>query len=433
MDDGETSVNGNIAELVFTENGDGTVTVTMSDEYPITIADSTDPELNSAVILLKTTGLEMNVSGTPEEMNFAMSADRYTVSLDEAVENGEPVPVEMVLNMNEIAGNYVVATSEMRNMTYDITASSVDVLVDGTDGSDTVSISGQFGGLAMNADIAMPVTFDPAMPETMFADGLDMTGGYEIGKSAFLFDITADGQPMNGTMAIDGTTVAVAMNAGEMSYDTKTTGLNVTLNAPDIPFPVDVSAAEAGMGIQMPMAKTDEPTDFAARINLTDVAVNEEIWSMIDPGAALPHDPATAQIDLSGTAKMFFDILDPTQAEAMAMAPVPGELHSLALNNLKLAIAGALVTGQGAFTFDNTDLVSFQGMPRPEGTLDLQVNGANGLMDKLVAMGLLPEEQIMGARMMLGMFATVVGDDQLTSKLEVNAAGEVYANGQRIK
>ena len=51
------------------------------------------------------------------------------------------------------------------------------------------------------------------------------------------------------------------------------------------------------------------------------------------------------------------------------------------------------------------DLTTFDGMPRPEGALDLELTGGNTLLDTLVAMGLLPEEQAMGARMMLGLFA----------------------------
>jgi hypothetical protein len=54
-------------------------------------------------------------------------------------------------------------------------------------------------------------------------------------------------------------------------------------------------------------------------------------------------------------------------------------------------------------------------------------------MDNLVAMGLLPEEQVMGARMMLGLFTVPTGDDQLTTTIEVNAEGQILANGQRLQ
>ncbi len=194
-----------------------------------------------------------------------------------------------------------------------------------------------------------------------------------------------------------------------------------------------ISLAEYGFDLLMPLSATDEPVDFALGVNLTDLAVNEEIWAMIDPGAMLAHDPATLILDVTGTAKLFADLADPAQAAALAEMPVPGEVHSVSLNDLTVAIAGAQVTGAGAFTFDNTDTTTIPGVPRPEGKLEIQANGINALIDSLVQMGLVPEEQVMGARMMLGLFTVPVGDDQLTSTIEVNAEGHVLANGQRLQ
>ena len=55
-------------------------------------------------------------------------------------------------------------------------------------------------------------------------------------------------------------------------------------------------------------------------------------------------------------------------------------------------------------------------------------------MDKLVAMGLLPQDQAMGARMMLGLFARPgEGEDTLVSKIEVSGDGAISANGQRLQ
>ena len=54
-------------------------------------------------------------------------------------------------------------------------------------------------------------------------------------------------------------------------------------------------------------------------------------------------------------------------------------------------------------------------------------------MDRLVQMGLLPAEQAGMARMMMGMFTQPVGDDMLSSRIEINEAGHILANGQRIQ
>jgi hypothetical protein len=72
-------------------------------------------------------------------------------------------------------------------------------------------------------------------------------------------------------------------------------------------------------------------------------------------------------------------------------------------------------------------------MPRPEGSINLRLEGANALIDKLIQMGIVQQEDAMGARMMMSMFTIPDGDDVLTSTIEVNEQGHVLANGQRIQ
>ena len=104
------------------------------------------------------------------------------------------------------------------------------------------------------------------------------------------------------------------------------------------------------------------------------------------------------------------------------------------LTELKATIAGAELTGTGSFTFYNTDIETFGGMPAPSGKLDMKLVGGNGLLDKLVEMGLLTSDDAMGARMMVAMFtnAGAEGADELTSTIEVKDQ-VLYANGQRMQ
>ena len=98
------------------------------------------------------------------------------------------------------------------------------------------------------------------------------------------------------------------------------------------------------------------------------------------------------------------------------------------IGQLVIDAVGARVSGTGAFTFDNSGP-----MPDPAGSVELTIDGANALIDRLVAMGIVPQDQAMGAQMMLGHFARPVGDDQLESVIEVQPGGAVLANGQRIR
>jgi hypothetical protein len=111
----------------------------------------------------------------------------------------------------------------------------------------------------------------------------------------------------------------------------------------------------------------------------------------------------------------------------------PGALESLDIPALQLTIGGAELTGNGSLTFDNTDLTTFQGMPAPTGVINLALSGGNGLLDKLIALGLVPEDQAMGARMMMGMFARPGTEpDTLTSTLEFKDKG-FFANGMQLQ
>ena len=87
------------------------------------------------------------------------------------------------------------------------------------------------------------------------------------------------------------------------------------------------------------------------------------------------------------------------------------------------------------FTFDNDNLETFDGLPAPTGEIDLTLVGGNALLDTLVAMGIVPEDQAMGARMMMGLFMRPGdGEDELVTKIEVDGAtGAISANGQRLQ
>ena len=428
------SIKANLASLVLTENGDGTVSVTMSEEYVMTITNTTDGVETVVSAALRQTGMTMTVSGTPEELTYDVTAAKYAISLDSILESGTAVPAEVVLTLNNVAGSYVTSTPDLHQIDYEMGAESADVsvVVNDPETGTAVNFSGKMNDLASTVNMVIPL--DITNPDEMFNAGMSMAGGYSFGASSFVFSANdpASGETSGTATALSGTT-DFSFDQTAMGYDTTTQGLNIELTSAEMPFPVKLSLAEIGLGILFPLAKTDEPADWAGYLNLTDLSVNDEIWAMLDAGNVLPHDPATVVLDLTGTATMLFDILDPAQQEQMNAGAVPGELNSVAINDLTVRIAGAEVMGTGAFTFDNTDMTTIPGMPRPEGSLELNINGVNGLLDKLVSMGLIPEDQAMMPRMMMGMFATVVGEDQLTSKIEIDAAGGIFANGQQIQ
>ncbi|MFN4129622.1 MAG: DUF2125 domain-containing protein, partial [Paracoccaceae bacterium] len=137
-------------------------------------------------------------------------------------------------------------------------------------------------------------------------------------------------------------------------------------------------------------------------------------------------------IDPKGKVRLTTDLFDEAAMNALGEG-APGEIHALEVTELTVKFAGADLNGTGAMTFDNTDLTTFDGFPAPTGKIDLVIRGGNGLLDKLVAMGVIPQDQAMVTRMMIAMFAKPgEGPDVLNSSLEFRDKG-FFANGQRLK
>lgn len=437
----ESTVEADLGDLVLTENGDGTVTVTMAEEIEMVFSPGPEiTEADRATVVLRPGDLSVLVSGTEAEMVFEVAAPRYEMELTEVISEGAPMQAEASLVLNDGTGTVTVREGDPRELDYDLALGSIDLLVDATppEGEQgTFFLSGQVADLALDASVAVPADLDMnAPPEEMamvFENGLAFSGGYSFGRSTYMFNFDDGTDTLEGTVTAASGEQTGSFSSERMSYDTQVSELALNLSGSQLPFPVEVAADEYGLGLDVPLSTTEEPVPFGASLSIVDLAVNDMVWSMIDPSGQLPHDPLTATIALNGTGRLFYDVLDPESAEAMAEAPVPGELYSLDLSELNIAAGGAGLTGGGSFTFDNTDMETFPGMPRPTGQLTLQLTGGNTLLDTLVAMGLVPEEAAMQSRMMMGMFARVTGEDQLETTVEVNDEGHLIVNGQRLQ
>ncbi|MEJ6403168.1 DUF2125 domain-containing protein [Yoonia sp. 2307UL14-13] len=433
IDDGDIKVEASMGDLVFTEQGDGTVSVTMAESYPVIL---TNPDGGVITLDVTQSGMSMIVSGDPDAMNYEVSADSYGIAFRDMVDGDVTVTGDAELVANDFSGQYTASGEDLRDLSYDLKIASLDILVDfeipGAAG-EYVTGSGKLENMAMQADMTIPADLDFENPDDAFSKGMSMKGGYTIDSAAYVFDFNADGDQASGSASNGATVLDFNIDISEIAYSVEASDMSINLTASEMPFPVEIGLAKYGVAVEAPVGKTEEPEDFGMKIDLVDLTVNDMIWDLFDAGQVLPRDPATFQFDVSGKAKALFDLMDPDQASEIAQSDMPFELESLSLNDLRLAVAGALVTGSGEFTFDNSDLETFDGMPRPEGEAVVEVNGLNALLDNLVAMGLVPEDQIMGGRMMMGMFARSVGDDQLESKLEVNGEGHVLVNGQRMR
>ncbi|TDE35980.1 DUF2125 domain-containing protein [Antarcticimicrobium sediminis] len=427
-------------QLQFAENGDGTVNVVMPPQMPITF-DVTDGEEDvTAVIGLTQSGAAMVVSGAPDDMTYAYTSANIGVRMDSLTVDGDSMPPEalrMTMALNNVISSTHMRLSDMRSYEQSMTATSLtyDLAFDDPESEDAATFRGDLQKLGFAGSGSVPLEMDASDLPRMLDSGFGFDGRFTYASGTGNMSGTGDGEQFAMRTASQGGVLSVAMDAAHLAYEVSQNQSDITMETAELPFPIAIAMQKMAFALNMPIAKSDAQQPFAFGLTIADFTMPEQLWGIFDPGAILPRDPATIIVDLSGKLKLLADLLDPAIAETIESSDTPpGELHALTINALRVLAAGAELTGTGDFTFDNTDMESFDGIPAPAGTAKLKLVGANGLIDKLIQMGVMSDGDATGARMMMGMMAVPGGaPDTLNSTIEINDQGHILANGQRLK
>ena len=440
LPDEDVSVAITMGDLTFTENGDGTVGIGLPSIMPITISGTAeDGEEFAATVNYTQTGFSMVAAGTPEELTYNYTASSMGMALADVLVNGVSPGDDFAkvdLSISNVIGSTQVTGAGVRTYNQNMQASDLTYDIAITDPEEGGQLVWNGGTQAIKAEsqTALPPELDTENMAAMIEAGFDANGTLVFGPGSSTLNFQENTESFAYESSSDGGTFGFMMGEDGFGYSVQQDGVSLNLAGSEMPLPISVNFAEMIFDIMIPVMQSDDPQNFDLRIALGDFVMSDLIWGIFDPTGQLPRDPAIIQLALSGQAKLLANILDPMVAVQMENGPPPAELEALTLDRLEISAAGASLTGKGDFTFDNTDTSTFDGMPRPTGFVDLQLLGGNGLLDKLVAMGLVPEDQAGGARMMMGLFA-VPGDapDSLNSRIEINDQGHILANGQRIQ
>lgn len=429
------------------ENGNGTVDWVYPDAltYRIAYAGSKMEDF-TAEIQVTHEGMTMVASGTPDDIVYDWQADRidYSVGRFPLPEGFELTAftgsvLDMVGQVQLSVGKLVTIQSsyEAGEQTFEMVQNSV-----GEDGfAATTYLKDGSTSMKGTSEISLPRGGMSILNlSTALRDGLSVVSEMEFNGYH-----TEEISEVNGATVM--TQVATAETyAGVVIFDEN--GLNLLFPSEKIQIEMEVldplrlafsASADSAFGVlRMPILKDEKPSKVALGLDMQGVTLDETLWAMFDPEQMLDRTAANFKLDLRGTATNNVEWLDFLNVESafQSLAGLPVDMHDLEIATLNFKAAGAEVTGNGAVTFDNTDLVTYPGFPRPDGRLEFDIKGANGILDTLVMMGLMPEQDISGFRMILAMMTTPVDNDakdHLTSTIEMTPEGHVLANGNRLK
>ncbi len=443
MPEDEGALTFSMDSVTFTDLGDGTVAVAFPSRMPIALSfqDGDMGEEVEMTIDYTQENLALVVSGEPGALVYSYTADSLGMALADLTVDGEVITRDMArmdVDMGPMEGRSTVTRDgALQTVAQDMSMGTLtyDLAFADPEGGESARFTGSLTGVGLSGESAVPMNVDMTDMLAAVAAGLSGNGRITHQGGSLEFTVDEGYGATTGQMSSTSGELDVTFAGDALAYLARGTGSTLALTGPDIPFPVNVELAESAFSLTMPLMASEAPQEAELALTLGGFAMSDMLWNIFDPGTILPRDPATISFDLLAQVTPYVSILD---ADAMAeiedSGEAPGELNALSLRSLLVEAAGGKITGTGDFTFDNTDLDSFDGMPRPEGQVDLQVSGANGLIDRLIQMGLMQEQDAMGARMMLSMF-TVPGEapDTATSRIEINADGHILANGQRIQ
>jgi hypothetical protein len=270
---------------------------------------------------------------------------------------------------------------------------------------------------------------------TSLRQGYYALGSYKLGKGLVEFNLSSSDGNLKGKVASENSEVSSSLTQDGLLFDAYFTNGIFKLSSSALPIPIDMSVGNANYGFTLPLLNKNEPQDFGVRLGVLDLLISRDLLGILDPSNKLPNQPVNASISLTGKSNLSEDLTDfrsdiYTENNGNQF---PVEVEEILLEKLNLSLMGASLQGTGGLLLDNDDLSTFNGYPKPVGSFEFLLSGANALVDKLIDSGIVDPDTAMGARMMLSMFAVPTGDDELRSQIEFNSLGHILANGQRLR
>jgi len=429
-----TTFSGTLDQVSLTETDDGSVTVEMPESYPISVSGlDSGGTPSEATLTISHPDLSLVMSDAAEGgTSTAFEAPVLEVEVTELSDAEAPEDLEGRLTMTGLSGTSARTGGDVPQIDTDIAVENTVAMLSGTD----PETGGRFDFEMTFADIASRssgtlTTLFAATEDlgTLIDQGFSTEGEGSVGEITFALSSEGTPESFDAEGSVASASGSGRIDAERFAYDISYEGVSFNVSGSEIPLPqVTGGLGELRTRIALPSGPTEEAQPMAFTVALRDLTLGEEIWSLFDPQGMLPRDPATAVVDLSGSIRFLADIFS---EEAMETDEVPAEVEEVALEEMRLALAGAELTGEGEMTLDYDAAGPFgPGSPAPDGSFTFRLQGGQALLETLVRMGLLPEEQAMMVRMMTGMLARPGEEpDTLVSDIEIRPDGTVLANG----
>jgi hypothetical protein len=436
------------------DRADGSVAVILPPEFLIRI-DPRDDDNGRDLAVLKTSapGFSLVIAGTELTPDIKLSAPSIVISVDRL---RPTLPTEDQIDLNVAVADLsfqhkmdLAAANKTIFSSLRLGTLHADTLFDaGSLEELAVSFSLDLSKVAVNIEAFLPSLIteerfrreldgDNPLPvlRRVLGDGLSMRGDVSYDSVLLLTDIGFPGE--QGAIKLESVAGKAnsRLDAEAAGYEISfgKTELSATGNLPNFEYQnFTMRFAELVYGVSFGIGDLISPQEARLKARLIDLTLPPEILAEADPTGIVGLEPLSYAVELSARYALGAEMLEPGwQPDPQEFPPL--DVVDITLNELLLKAAGVTIGGSGSLAFDESDLVTFEGLPTPEGKVSFKATGVNGLMDRILKAGQISPDELMGFRMGLMMFAKV-GDtaDSLVSVIEFRDKS-MYLNGVKLR
>lgn len=419
----------NYGRIVLAEQADGSVNILVPAEViSDSVTESEGVEINQ-VLSMRHENLSIIAREEDGVRTYDMAADTITLQIETSIEDDSASvpPTDVTLRLAGLESLYRSGLGETGDdfaQTFAVDGMDIgSVFTDGSEG-------GEFSYALTDITSDFEGSYGPA-PTGPVTGLSDMNIVYDGTMNHAGSSVRVVGQTSDGGFTVDSTsqsgTLTLAMGTDALTYGLTSVGGEVAAQVPGFPLPVNLSMAETTTSVTLPIGASEDAKPLGLQVALRDLVVDDTLWSLFDPTEQLPRDPANLVVDMEGAAVMSVDIFGNPEAIGELTGP-PGYLRELTITEILLNFAGAELRGDGDLAFPNDTLI-----PEPVGTINLALDGGFALVDKIVALGFIPQQQAQFLKGMSGAVTRSVGEDQLESTIEFTPGGGITANGLPLR
>ncbi|MFK5998585.1 MAG: hypothetical protein QM492_10820 [Rhodobacterales bacterium] len=390
-----------------------TIIITRKDMAPVTM-------------VLESSNLLTEVGGSDAARTFDTTFDAVTLNTQDNAELG------ITAKINRGTGNRTLFDGENRHSTG--TFSIADGTVEYSMTKDGLAVTSAYAFQDLNGTFDAPsfvsfAGFDVQNPKTFpdTARNIKFTYSVASGNSSTRMVSPKGGTDIDATFGVSTATMGLvdgvaALNAesADVSYTVKTSTMGMV--------PLGFTADYVVSNLSVPLDNMDVAKPANLKLALSGFNLSDPVWAMFDPTGALPRDDAELDIDITGQLRWLAKLKD-LGRRADNETP-PAQFEDVKINALNLKVAGAELQTSGAVTLDNA-----QFPPMAEGSVNISLLGADGLLQKLLTMGLVPPQYGVMVQAMKSMVfkPAAGGGDHLVSLIEFTKNGHISANGMALK